>query len=66
VAAILTVLRQFIHFAREQAAGHWDYRSTDVAGWAPASRRRMPRLIRDQIGRYMRGEPLENAISGAY
>jgi phosphoglycerate dehydrogenase-like enzyme len=37
-----------------------------VAGSTPASRRRILRLIRAQILRYMRGEPLENVISGAY
>ena len=37
-----------------------------VAGSTPASERRMLRLIREQAGRHVRGEPLANVISGEY
>lgn len=37
-----------------------------VAGSTPASVRRLLALIRGQLDRYLRGEPLDNVITGAY
>jgi len=37
-----------------------------VAGSTPASRDRLLRLIREQLARYVRGEPLQNVVAGPY
>jgi phosphoglycerate dehydrogenase-like enzyme len=37
-----------------------------VAGSTPASGRRMLRLIRDQLARYLAGEPLMSIITDSY
>jgi phosphoglycerate dehydrogenase-like enzyme len=37
-----------------------------VGGGTSGWRRRGYRLVREQIGRYVRGEPLENVVSGSY
>jgi phosphoglycerate dehydrogenase-like enzyme len=37
-----------------------------LAGSTPSSRARTLDLIRAQLGRYLRGEPLQNVITGAY
>lgn len=37
-----------------------------VAGSTPASTRRVARLVRAQVARYISGEPLVNVISGSY
>ena len=37
-----------------------------VAASTPLSRQRAARLVREQAGAYLRGEPLRNVISGAY
>jgi phosphoglycerate dehydrogenase-like enzyme len=37
-----------------------------VGGSTPASTRRIAALVRDQFGRYSRGRPLRNVITGSY
>jgi phosphoglycerate dehydrogenase-like enzyme len=37
-----------------------------VAGSTPASTRRVLRVVRDQLKRYIAGEPLNNVITGSY
>ena len=37
-----------------------------VAGSSPASERRMLRLLRSQLLRYLAGEPLKNVITDSY
>jgi phosphoglycerate dehydrogenase-like enzyme len=40
--------------------------SPHVGGDTTAMRPRAVRMLRDQIGRWARGEPLENVVTGEY